>query len=114
MEPCFISVFLDFSSGLTSRYSISYLLKSYRLKLKARVSIIVTELVISIVIPILFVIGSLALRDGRPYMSIYIWLIVSDSDNIDESLPSLILYFIPLFASSLGILTLTPLIVSRI
>ncbi|KAI6660486.1 hypothetical protein LOD99_14070 [Oopsacas minuta] len=90
----------------------------YPLQLKAnnkiRIGIIVTELVISIVIPILFVIGSLALRDGRPYMSIYIWLIVSDSDNIDESLPSLILYFIPLFASSLGILTLTPLIVARI
>ncbi|KAI6660122.1 hypothetical protein LOD99_10566 [Oopsacas minuta] len=90
----------------------------YPLQLKAnnkiRIGIIVTELMISIIIPILLVIGSLALRDGRPYMSIYIWLIVSDSDNIDESLPSLILYFIPLFAYCLGILTLTPLIVARI
>lgn len=80
----------------------------------ARVSIIVTELIVSILIPLILVCATLAIRAGYPYMSIYIWLIVSDSDDIDSSLPSLILYFVPLFLSCLGILTLTPLIVSRI
>ena len=83
----------------------------------ARVTIVLTELVVSVLIPLILVIVTLVIRAGVPYQAIYIWLIVSDNDDIDNddsSLPSLILYFVPLFLSCLGILTLTPLIASRI
>ena len=83
----------------------------------ARVSIVLTELVVSVVVPLFLVIATLVTRAGIAYQSVYIWLIVSDNDdtdNIDSSLPSLILYFVPLLLSCLGILTLTPLIASRI
>ena len=83
----------------------------------ARVIIVLTELVVSVLIPLILVIATLVIRAGIPYQAIYIWLIVSDNDdidNVDSSLPSLILYFVPLFLSCLGILTLTPLIASRI
>ena len=81
---------------------------------KLRVWIIAIELVVSIAVPILLVIITLAIREGYPYFPIYIWLVVTDSDFTASSLPSLVLYFVPLILSCLGILTLTPLIVCKI
>ena len=81
---------------------------------KLRVRIVVTELVLSLAIPILLVIITLGIQEGYPYYPIYIWLVVSDSDYTASSLPSLALYFVPLIISWLCTLTLSPLIVCRI
>ena len=86
----------------------------FNTKYKLRVWIVVTELVLSIAIPLLLVIITLGIREGYPYFPIYIWLIVTDSDYTESSLPSLALYFVPLIISCLSILTLTPLVVCKI
>ena len=93
---------------LTATFPLAFLSN----KLNSRV--ILSQACIGVLASLCIIFVTLGLRSGFPYFPIYIRLVVTDSSSNESSIPSLLLYFVPIVLSCLCSLTFIPLIICRL